>query len=326
VEHHPAQLSAQFQLGFLLYQQGREEEAVERLSLVAEQSAVLGETRFRSEVLYFLGRAHYEADRDDDALEVLGQVSNEAERFSDARILMARIYEARDDFDSALVETRRAAAALPENTQIQVYLAGLMERNGELDDAVALMESLIEKSPDETDLVYDLGLIYGSAEQEDRALELMLQVLDRDPDHPSALNYIGYTWAERGTRLDEAFVMVSRAVDLKPDDGFITDSLGWVHYQQGLQQLERGEATQARASFQRAVELLEQALALLEEDDPIIARHLGDAYRSVSRFDDALQSYRHALSLGPEEEDIVDIERQIELLELQQSGAPGARR
>ena len=82
----------------------------------------------------------------------------------------------------------------------------------------------------------------------------------------------------------------------------------------------------ARGDVEAAAKSFEQALKLLEREDPIVARHLGDAYRSVSRFGDALESYRRALALGPEEEEIAEIERQIELLELQLSESSEAAR
>ena len=83
----------------------------------------------------------------------------------------------------------------------------------------------------------------------------------------------------------------------------------------------------ARGSFGRAILALEGALRLLDEGDPVITRHLGDAYRSVSRFNDALATYRKALELSPQTEDAVEIQRQIDLLELQlRPSTSGARR
>jgi tetratricopeptide (TPR) repeat protein len=184
---------------------------------------------------------------------------------------------------------------------------------------------LFGENPDDPELVYDLGVIYGNAGQRESALELMVQVLEKNGDHPSALNYVGYTWAERGERLDEAEAYVRRASELRPDDGYITDSLGWVFYQQGLEKLEAGDASSARQSFGLAIEQLELALELLDDGDPVITRHLADAYRSVSRFEEALNTYRRALELEPEEDDADDIRQQIELLESQLPGNASGR-
>src|SRR5207247_1682915 len=78
-----------------------------------------------------------------------------------------------------------------------------------------------------------------------------------------ALNYLGYTYAEMGVRLDEAEKLIRRALEIEPDDGFYVDSLGWVYYQRG--------------DYRRAVEHLERAVELAG-DDPTVAEHLGDAY------------------------------------------------
>ena len=329
VRHNPEQLSAQFQLGFYLYEDDRADEAIERFEMVARNAPVVGDERFLSEVIYFLGRAYRDLGYDDRALAVLAQIPPNVERFSDARILRARIYEDRDGYPAAIADVRLAASGVPEGDEqavaIHVYLAGLLQRDGDLEGAVDLMRRLIGLHPDDADLVYDLGLIYSNAADEEKALALMLEVLELDSDHASALNFVGYTWADHGVRLDEAERMVRRAVELRPGDGYITDSLGWVYHQRGLQLLDSGDVKRARASFSRAILALEQALDLLEQADPVITWHLGDAYRSVSRFEDALEAYRRALSLEPPIEDAVEIQRQIDLLELQLRGSKGAR-
>ncbi len=329
VAHHPEQLSAQFQLGFYLYEDDSVDEAIERFEVVAENAPVVGDERFLSEVLYFLGRAYREQDREDKALEVLAQVRSSVERFSDARILRARIYEDREDYKAAITDVRLAASSVSETDEegvaVHVYLAGLLQRDDDLDGAVAMMQRLIEAHPGDGDLLYDLGLIYSNAGDDDTALATMLEVLNLDADHASALNFVGYTWADQAKRLDEAKRMVLRALELRPGDGYITDSLGWVHYQRGLKLLEAGEVGEARSAFGQAILALENALELLDEADPIITRHLGDAYRSVSRFEDALATYRQALTLEPTSEDAVGIQRQIDLLELQLRGSKGAR-
>ena len=103
-----------------------------------------------------------------------------------------------------------------------------------------------------------------------------------------ALNFIGYTYAERGLQLEEAERLVRKALELKPDNGFIMDSLGWVLYRRG--------------SFEQAVQTLERAL-VLSPDEPVILEHLGDAQRKLSNHAGALKNYERALNVnkpGPE--------------------------
>jgi tetratricopeptide (TPR) repeat protein len=110
------------------------------------------------------------------------------------------------------------------------------------------------------------------------------------------LNYLGYSWVDMGMHLDRAKGMLHRAVELRPDDGFIVDSLGWVHYRLG--------------DYDAAVEQLERAVEL-EPGDPVINDHLGDAYWRVGRQREARYQWRRALTLEPEEDTVAAIEEKL---------------
>ncbi len=323
VSEHPELAGPNFRLGLFYYEAGRYDDAIARFQAVA-RSGSGGEgdqARYENDVRYFIGLVHEEAGRSDAALAEFEQVPSSSPRFVESRTAMARIWERRKDWNRATTELKRAIAAAPDKVSLQVYLAGVQQRSGDLPGAVALMEELIRANPDEADLYYDLGVVYGEAGDRDRSLELMHQVLEIEPDTASALNYIGYTWAEHGERLDEAEGMIRRAIELKPEDGYITDSLGWLLYQRGLQQEAAGERDAAKSSFNAARAQLEHALELLEKDDPVITWHLGDAYRSLARFQDALVTYERALALEPEDDDAAKIQREIELLQRKLRGA-----
>jgi tetratricopeptide (TPR) repeat protein len=122
-----------------------------------------------------------------------------------------------------------------------------------------------------------------------RALELM-------PDQPLVLNYLGYSWVDQGVRLTEAMRMLRRAVELRPQDGYIIDSVGWAYYRLG----DYGEAV---SWLERAVEL--------KPADPVINDHLGDAYWRAGRYLEAHFQWRHARDMRPEPEDLARIERKL---------------
>ena len=321
---HPSHMGAQFQLGIFYFQADRHADAISRLELVIQESANAPTFPLLHEVRYFLGLVHYDAGDKDEALEALRLVPSDSKRFSDARMLMARMLEERKDFPAALAEARRGVLADPTSVPVQVSLAGLLQRSGDFRGAVELMEELIRAHPDNPDLYYDLGLIYGEAGHEERVLEIMHEVIERDPNHANALNYVGYSWAEKAVRLDDAERMIRRAIALRPNDGYITDSLGWVLYQRGLKLLAAGHTGDARTALSSALRELERSTELLDRGDPVITRHLGDAYRSMSRFPEALEAYRHALGLDPKESEAAEIQREIELLELQLGAPSGA--
>ena len=327
VDAHPDLVLAQLRLGAMLYEMQELEAAEERFRSVLESAVSLPQPVMLHQGQYFLGLVLADREAYDEALELLEEIPATSVRFPDARRLRAWIHERRGDLPSAVVDARQALAASDDPRRIGVFLARLYQRSQDMDAAIGVMTDLISEYPDDVELIYDLGVIHGEAREMERSLELMNEVLVREPDHSRALNYVGYSWAERGERLDEAERMIRRAVELQPDDGYIIDSLGWVLYQRGLQKVSEGEAERARALFREAIEQLELALAKLDRRDPIITWHLGDAYRSVSRFREALRSYQEALELGPGEEEAAKIRAQIELLELQlRDGGAGAPR
>ena len=104
---------------------------------------------------------------------------------------------------------------------------------------------------------------------------MMEKVLELQPDHAEALNYIGYTWADKNMHLEKALEYIFKANELKPDNGFIIDSLGWAYYRLG--------------DFQQAVRELERSVELMP-DDPHIFDHLGDVYRSLKKFPEAIKA------------------------------------
>ena len=111
------------------------------------------------------------------------------------------------------------------------------------------------------------------------------------------LNYLGYSWVDQGVNLDEAFKMLRRAVDLRPNDGYIVDSLGWAHYKLG--------------HYQEATEALEKAIDL-KPADPVVNDHLGDAYWRVNRSIEAHFQWNHARDMEPDPEDLPKILDKIE--------------
>jgi len=111
------------------------------------------------------------------------------------------------------------------------------------------------------------------------------------------LNYLGYSWIDRGENLERGIKMIEKAVEMKPEDGYIIDSLGWAHYRMG--------------DYAGAVQYLEKATELVPED-PTINDHLGDAYWQTGRLVEARYQWRRALQFGPQESDIKPIEAKLE--------------
>jgi tetratricopeptide (TPR) repeat protein len=115
----------------------------------------------------------------------------------------------------------------------------------------------------------------------------LVAALEVHPDDPHMLNYLGYSWADRGERLDEALEMLERAAEARPGDYHIIDSVGWARFRLG--------------DWAGAVEALERAAALAPYD-PVVADHLGDAYWRAGRRAEARVQWRRALSVADDAE------------------------
>ncbi|MEO1239893.1 MAG: tetratricopeptide repeat protein, partial [Pseudomonadota bacterium] len=153
-------------------------------------------------------------------------------------------------------------------------------------------------------------------EREDRWEEAeadFRKALELNPGQPQVLNYLGYSFVEMNTNMEEALELIEQAVEGRPDSGFITDSLGWALYR-------LGRYDEAVVHMERAVEL--------EPVDPIINDHLGDVYWAVGRHREAEFQWHRALSFEPEEEDAERIRRKLEVgldVVLEEEGAPALR-
>src|SRR5919106_420510 len=191
-------------------------------------------------------------------------------------------------------------AAEPERIQALVQLGNLLRRDEDYARAESAYSRAIERlgTPEREDwtLFYARGIAYERTKQWPQAEADFLQALELAPEQPFVLNYLGYSWVDMGMHLDKARGMLDRVVALRPNDGFIVDSVGWVHYRLG--------------EYPQAVETLERAVEL-EPGDPVINDHLGDAYWRVGRQREARYQWQRALTLEPDEGLIETIDQKL---------------
>ncbi|MFN3826751.1 MAG: tetratricopeptide repeat protein [Micavibrio sp.] len=145
-------------------------------------------------------------------------------------------------------------------------------------------------------LLYARGMAYERQGDWSNAERDLKAALTYRPDHPYLLNYLGYGWADQGLNLSEALKMIERAVSLRPSDGYITDSLGWVHYMMG--------------NYKESIPYLERAVALLPYDS-VINDHLGDAYWQVGRRMEARFQWERSFNYAEDNELKQVIERKL---------------
>lgn len=284
-------------LASLYFAEQRYEEAGALLeSAIAEQP-------ISEELYYSLGQVQRAMGELDAALDSFAHITPGQPAYPEARLQIVAVYEELGDFEAAAHEVD-AVLALRPSRALEFHYAGLLARAGRPEDGVARLEAMLAEKPDDEEILYQLGVLHGLMKQTDEALRYMHAALDLNPDNPNALNYIGYTFAEQGERLDEAEELIRRALELRPDDGYITDSLGWVYYM--------------RAKIGDGVEYLEKArekltLAMeLTGGDPVISEHLGDVYLLMDEKQRALEQYEEAVELEPRPDEQPNLMEKLE--------------
>jgi tetratricopeptide (TPR) repeat protein len=234
------------------------------------------------------------------AAAALSRVSPASAYAPMAEIRAAMLLDRLDRPDDAIAALERLAAANPARPEPLARMGDILRSRSRFAEAARAYDRAIARlGPPERrhwSLYYARGIAHERAKDWPRAERDFLTALDLSPDQPYVLNYLGYSWVEQGRELERARRMIERAVELRPHDGHIIDSLGWVLFRLG--------------DYRAAVRWLERAVEL-EPRDAVINDHLGDAYWAVGRQAEARFQWRRALNLGPEPAEIARIEAKL---------------
>jgi tetratricopeptide (TPR) repeat protein len=218
-----------------------------------------------------------------------------------AQIQLATNLDAADRSEEAIKILKGVTAEAPKDIEAIMALGNIERGRKKFSDCAGTYAQAIDANPGVTDkntwvTYYYRGICEERSKQWNKAEVDMRKALELQPEQPHVLNYLGYSWIDQGINLDEGMKMIKRAVDQRPDDGYIVDSLGWAFYRIG--------------NFEDAVKNLERAIDLKPED-PTINDHLGDAYWRVGRTLEAKFQWAHARDLKPEAEELPKIEAKI---------------
>ena len=253
-----------------------------------------------SEPRYMLALLAYKDQDFPAALSHLAVILPGSSDFEDAVFLQIRIFNETGEKNKGIALLNKYIAKETSRRPLfYALLAALYHEKKEDHSAITLLESAVSIYPDNAQLFFDYALMLDKAGMEEQALDKMMKVLQLQPNHAEALNYIGYTWAEKNVRLQEALQYIEKAIALKPDNGYIIDSLGWVYYRLG--------------DYPRAIKELTRSLEL-EPEDPHIHEHLGDAYRALGKQTEALEEYRKALKMSRDDKEKSAVQEKIDAL------------
>ncbi len=259
---------------------------------------MLGAAENNSELNYWAGAAATELQRHDTAVPYLNKVAPTSRYYHDAVIRLAVIFHDMGSLEKAIAVMQKALDHAPDKTDYYIYLGSYYEELERYEEAIqSLRQGIAEGNPNPK-LYFRIGVIYDRMGDRQASIQVMRQAVQLAPDDAEALNYLGYTYADLGINLDEAKTLVQSALKIKPDDGYISDSMGWIFYKQG--------------AYDEALQWLQRAVSLVP-DDPTILEHLGDVHLKMDSKKKALDYYQRALNLKDKGKEV--LEKKIRLLQ-----------
>ena len=228
-------------------------------------------------------------------------VTSDDPYYISAQLNIAQIYFNREQ-DEKAIETLEALNAREQSVLTRESLGRARFFRENYAEALPFYKELVDSLTDEelTGNVEPLrfrGIIYERLKRWPEAEADFKRVLELVPDDVETLNYLGYTWVDRGENLTEAFDMIRQAVKQQPQSGAIVDSLGWAHY-------KLGEYAEARENLEKAVALSPSSATIID--------HLGDVYWKLGRKREAGFQWKRALEFDPTDEERATIEIKLD--------------
>lgn len=249
-----------------------------------------------------LGSLYEQSRKYQQAIDIFVGVEETSPLKRNAEIQVGLNFDQLDKLEEARSHLRAIVDANPSDLEAVRALGSVLrtrEKFNEASDVYSLGIDTI-KTPTRQHwwLFYVRGITYERTKKWDQAEADFLKALELQPGQALVLNYLGYSWVDMGLNLDKALDMIKTAVENRPTDGYIVDSLGWVYYRLGR--------------YDDAVKQLERAVELKPED-PVINDHLGDAYWKVGRKLEASFQWNHARDLKPEADELKKILRKLQV-------------
>jgi tetratricopeptide (TPR) repeat protein len=324
VEQHPADTRLRMTYARLLMDMRRYEEAIEQYeSLAVEVSP-------NTEILFTLAMIHLQLERFDEAEAYFLQVRDAGDHAGDLNYFFGWIEEKRGNDREAISFYTRVPSADESHFEARIRLAILIAAQGDLaasrqqlhdlrlqqpvrqkrlyqiegellrqagrhDTGLDVLTIALEQYPGDFDLLYARALMAEAAGRIDIVEADLRYILERDPDHADALNALGYTLADRTDRYKEAYEYIRRALELKPDNFAILDSMGWVLYRLG--------------NHEEAIKYLRRSIELRHDHE--VAAHLGEVLWVTGNTEEAVEVWKRALEEFPDEQMLRDVMRRF---------------
>ena len=285
-----------------------------------------------SDLIYTLGLLHLQQEQFEAAKADFTRLMQSSQRKDEGHYYLGRIAEQQKDFVTAITEFEQVGRGqyfLDSKARIasvyveikglekaQQYLAEFRSRLNTPDEivqvylvegqllheqelyviAIDLYSEGLQKYPGHRDLLYARALMAEEIDRIDLLESDLRAILSEDPDNASALNALGYTLADHNSRIDEALKYIERALEIRPDDPAVIDSMGWVQFRLG--------------NYEQAEQYLRRAYQLLEDAE--IGGHLVELFWAQGDHDSAQKMMQEVLERFPDEEYLLELQKKFQ--------------
>ena len=253
------------------------------------KQALMQDFKDTDQIYIYLGQTAEKQQQDQAAIAWYQKVPA-GSRYLEAQLSLANVVARTQSTDKA-IETLDKIEDLNTEQQIIVIQAqaGLLTKAKRNQEAFELLESAVKNLPNTPDLVYDYALAAERLHKFDLMESELRKAIEAKPDFAAAYNALGYSFADRNIRLNEAIKLIEKALSLSPNDHYMLDSLGWAHYRKG--------------NLDKAHKYLQQAYDI--NPDPEIAAHLGEVLWLKGQHDAAKKIWGEALTAHPDNEVLI---------------------
>ena len=242
-----------------------------------------------------LSRIAEDQGRYDDAVADLSRIEEPSARYS-SRLRQATIRARQGKVDEALAMIDAANPQDEEEALIGALTVSQILRDASrIPEAIERLKVADQTLPESLEIKYELAMLQEKQNNVKEMERLLREVIELDPGHAHAYNALGYSLADRNIRLKEASDLITRALEISPNDAFILDSMGWVKFRQG--------------DYAEALKYLERAYGIRPEAD--IAAHLGEVLWKMDRKDDARKVWAGAFAKDPKNTTLTETMRRF---------------
>lgn len=291
----PDNLSITLKLAFILIEQKKYDEAIAKLEQIVFKAPESDKVRF------YLGAVYEEVKDYRSAINHFTQINFNSVYYEDAIIHKSYLYKLLGDYSAAIDTVKKGIFHKDNNPKFYALYASYLDEKGQVKEAKDILVDATLKFKDNVQLYFHLGSVSDKLGDKETTVKSLERVLELDENHVQGLNYLAFVYAERTENLDLAEKLARKAANLKPDDGYIMDTLGWVLFKQNR--------------VDEAIKILERAYEVVKVES-IIAEHLGDAYYKYKLPQRAKQMYKIANQLTRDQEGKRKLEQKISAIEI----------